>query len=497
MKMKPKIIKRVIVSMTLITAMLAAAGCNKEQSQRADPAAQNEQLEGSESVAQNVQSENTDPAAQNEQSEWKNHMTQRELAESVETEFQLLDKPWEKYTADTESEYDHLKEKVCLGSEYGALVYGKPCFPDMLPEGYDGGAGEIVFLYFKASTSETLEHKITFENYEDLKAKLRAEIDAEVKEGYPSIPADEDYNTLTALYDAIMADRTEVIDQRTFEAYCNTYYSQKDESSTEDSMYWQMDEDKVRAINDSIHEYHFYDEELDQSFVVHVTLPPAYDPVQTYPALVMTDAVWRFNDVVSLYDAMKEGKAAPEYLITIGFEYDVDGWDNEVRADILCDHKKEFLDFITDNMMPYLSETYKFDAERSTLFGHSQGGVFTHYAAFNYDRYENKPFKNYIIGSPTFWTPYFTEVNDYDEYKTEYGFFDRQDSYDRNLLITAGDQEDQDYKEYYGDNDSTLEGVEHLRDRLNNYGIASYDVKIYNSHHYQYVPEMLLEYISD
>ena len=57
--------------------------------------------------------------------------------------------------------------------------------------------------------------------------------------------------------------------------------------------------------------------------------------------------------------------------------------------------------------------------------------------------------------------------------------------------------EDQDYKEYYGDNDSTLEGVEHLKDRLNNYGIASYEVKIYNSHHYQYVPEMLLEYISD
>ena len=81
--------------------------------------------------------------------------------------------------------------------------------------------------------------------------------------------------------------------------------------------------------------------------------------------------------------------------------------------------------------------------------------------------------QNYIFGSPTFWTPYFTEVNDYDEYKTEYGFFNRQDSYDRNLLITAGDQEDQDYKEYYGDNDSTLEGVEHLKDRLNNYGIST------------------------
>ena len=250
-------------------------------------------------------------------------------------------------------------------------------------------------------------------------------------------------------------------------------------------------------LKDKIHEYHFYDEELDQRFVVHVTLPPSYDPDRSYPALVMTDAVWRFNDVVALYDAMTEDKAKPQYLITIGFEYDIDGWDNEVRANILCDHKKEFLDFITDNMMPYLNETYHFDTERSTLFGHSQGGVFTHYAAFNYDRYDNKPFMNYIIGSPTFWTPYFIGVSDYNEYVIEYGYFDRCDSYDRNIFITAGDKEDADYEAYYGDNDSTLEGVEHLKERLDRYGISSYRIKIYTSHHYQYVPEMLLEYICD
>ena len=250
-------------------------------------------------------------------------------------------------------------------------------------------------------------------------------------------------------------------------------------------------------LKDKIHEYHFYDEELDQRFVVHVTLPPSYDPDRSYPALVMTDAVWRFNDVVALYDAMTEDKAKPQYLITIGFEYDIDGWDNEVRANILCDHKKEFLDFITDNMMPYLNETYHFDTERSTLFGHSQGGVFTHYAAFNYDRYDNKPFMNYIIGSPTFWTPYFIGVSDYNEYVIEYGYFDRCDSYDRNIFITAGDKEDADYEAYYGDNDSTLEGVEHLKERFDMYGLSSYNVKIYSSNHYQYVPEMLLDYIKE
>ena len=423
-----------------------------------------------------------------------NHMTQKELAETAETEFQLLDKPWEQYMSVPESDYDHLKDKVYLGTEYGALVYGKPCFAEKLPADYDGGAGKIVFLYFSASTSNTIEHLITFESYEDLKAKLRAEYDAEIKEGYQSVPADEEYNTLITLYDAMMAGQTEEIEQKVLEDYCDSYYSEGNASSDDNSMYWEMDEDKVDSIKDNIHEYHFYDEELDQRFVVHVTLPSSYDPDRAYPALVMTDAVWRFNDVVSLYDAMAEDKAKPQYLITIGFEYDIDGWDNEVRANILCDHKKEFLDFITDNMMPYLSETYSFDTETSTLFGHSQGGVFTHYAAFNYDRYDNKFFKNYIIGSPTFWTPYFTKVSDYNEYMNEYGYFDRCDSYDRNIFITGGDKEDADYQEYYGDNDSTLEGIEHLKERFDMYGISSYSVKIYTGNHYQYVPEMLLDY---
>ena len=95
-----------------------------------------------------------------------------------------------------------------------------------------------------------------------------------------------------------------------------------------------------------------------------------------------------------------------------------------------------------------------------------QGGVFTHYAAFNFDLYENRPFANYIIGSPTFWTPYFTAVPGYEKYSDEYGYFERNKTYDKNLFITAGDKEDEDYSEYYGDNDSTLEGVGHLKERL-------------------------------
>ena len=64
-------------------------------------------------------------------------------------------------------------------------------------------------------------------------------------------------------------------------------------------------------------------------------------------------------------------------------------------------------------------------------------------------------------------------------------------------FIILEDNEDAEYEAYYGDNDSTLEGVEHLKERFDMYGLSSYNVKIYSSNHYQYVPEMLLDYIKE
>jgi len=423
-----------------------------------------------------------------------NRMTEKELSEAQETEFMLLDHPWEK-AEETEDEagFNEVKEKILFAPGLGSIVYGNPVFNALPPDGYDGGSGQISFMHFDSKTGETAYTEISFDDYEDLKTKIRKEFDKDIAGGYPKVPADEDYRSLISLYDAVISGDAEPLDKKFLDDYMEYYYN-GGVSSESDSYYWQMDDEKVRAIKDSIKEYHLYDEELDTGLTVHVTTPAGYDAGRSYPALVMTDAVWRFNDVTALYDLMADGKAEPQILVTIGFEYDTDGWDNVIRGNILCDHKKEFLDFITDNMMPFLDAKYKLDYDRSTLFGHSQGGVFTHYAAFNYDLYENKPFKRYIIGSPTFWTPYFTCVGDYENYRTEYGYFDRHKIYDRELYITAGDKEDEDYADYYGENDSTTEGVRHLEERLAGYGVSTYKVKFYDSHHYQYVPDMLVEY---
>ena len=423
-----------------------------------------------------------------------NHMTDRELSEAEETGFMLLSHPWEAYMEPASDKFTQYQTKIVFQPGLGAIVNGDPVFNALPSEDYDGGSGAVTYMHMDNGTNGFSMEDIVYEDYEDFKAQLRSLIDEDIAAGYQQVPADEEYEAIIRLYDAVIEGTVEPAEEGEIDEYMDWYYSGQT-STDEDSFYWQMDDEAVSQIQDSIHEYHLYDEELDIDFVVHVTVPPEYDEEKAYPALVMTDAVWRFSDVTDLYAAMEEGDADPQLLITIGFDYDTDSWDNEVRGNILCDHKKEFLDFITDNLMPYLSERYEIDTDSSTLFGHSQGGVFTHYAAFNYDLYDNKPFKRYIIASPTFWTPYFTDVSDYDEYQSEYGYFERNETYDRELLITAGDQEDEDYADYYGTNDSTTQGVEHLAERLDAYGVETYEVKIYNSHHYQYVHDMLIEYI--
>ena len=50
------------------------------------------------------------------------------------------------------------------------------------------------------------------------------------------------------------------------------------------------------ACADYINELSIYDAEIDDTFVVHISLPPDYNEASTYPMVVMTDGVWRLSD---------------------------------------------------------------------------------------------------------------------------------------------------------------------------------------------------------
>lgn len=260
---------------------------------------------------------------------------------------------------------------------------------------------------------------------------------------------------------------------------------------------WEYDRTAVEKIKDFIDEINIYDEELNTEFLVHVTLPPNYDKDKTYPVFLLTDGVWRFGNHTELHKVMEDGEAADVILVSLGYNYKTDGTNPYYRFTHLIQERDKLLDFITDNLMPYLGENYKIDYANSSLYGHSNGGVFTHNALFHSDLYENQPFGNYIIGSPAFWGLY-DDMFDLDPEgcQNDYGYFDRNDTLDKKVFLCGGSMEDPDYADSYNGHDTTLEGLAKLNDRLESHN-ANVTYKLYESHHYQFIPDMLIEFLKE
>jgi predicted alpha/beta superfamily hydrolase len=229
---------------------------------------------------------------------------------------------------------------------------------------------------------------------------------------------------------------------------------------------WEFDRTEIESIKDSTREILIYDEELDLTFVVMLTLPPDFDKSKAYPSLVMTDGVWNFgNEHYALYQKMKDGEIQDTMLVSIGYDYAVNGADDTVRYGLFIEQQEKFLNFITDNLMPYIAENYLVDFSNSSFYGASLGGVFSHYALFNSDKYENQPFKRYVISSPVLWR-YGKDV-----YTNDFDYFERNKTLDKEVYITVGDDEDNEFISIYGEDvfgefDSTIKGAQALSERL-------------------------------
>ena len=475
-----------------------------------------------------------------------NLMTDKEKASAKKTGLRILDQTWEKEEKEKPS-YDGVwivptvRESIIAdieNTDFGDEAYKNEllekyrAYPDgyififnaivdntilyeFLPGGnYDGGSG----TYEESLPIGNGEYKSTtieYSDFADFRIKLRETCDRSVEAYVNTASENETIRPVINEYRSSMENNYNNIYDLTIKLYQavidGNYKTVTDEevaefsdimveeslSDTDSSLEWDFDRAVVESFRNMIDEYEIYDEELDLKFVIHVMAPPGYDSSQSYPALVLTDAVWRFSDLPKLYGEMKKRNGTPAILVSIGYDYAISGSDTNFRLRLFCGQEKLLLDFITDNLMPYLGENYNIDFGRSVLFGHSDAGVFSHYAAFNSDKYDNQPFGAYIIGSPAFWNSYFHNTREANEYINDYGYFDRNEKLGKKLFITGGSDEDEDYADYYGGNDSTLEGIEKLRQRLEAHGAENYEVKLYKSHHYQYVPEMLIEYIDE
>ena len=479
----------------------------------------------------NEQQTKSDSTDWQEKKQLVNHMTQPELESVSVGPLELLNEPWEQYQKDItrhpseeyhdgvfleiwsledniryireNKEMDENYKKQCLdvlesyGNEYhsieGAIVDGRYYSKELMPiYGYDGKKGTLL-----EPATDGLREK-EYQDFEECKRLISDILPLYQNMDYCTISystndVNQQYRDLVKLYDAVIQNAYQTLPVGTIgqvgDAYWKDYSGWKDYS-------WDYDRELAKELQAEVKEYHLYDEELNRKFVVQVMTPPGYDENKEYPAFVLTDGVWHFNDMAAMYKKMNEGTATSYLMVNIGYDYCVCGSDNAERSRELCVRQEEFLDFITDNLLPRLAEDYHISCSESVLFGHSQGGVFTHYAAFHSDQYENQPFGCYIIGSPTFWTSYFTQTENAKKYNTEYGYFERNKAFNKKILLTGGTLEDEDFVEFYNGNETTLEGLAHLKERLEKNGVADCEITYYESHHSEYVGKMLLDAIS-
>jgi enterochelin esterase-like enzyme len=189
------------------------------------------------------------------------------------------------------------------------------------------------------------------------------------------------------------------------------------------------------ACADYIQELSIYDAEIDDTFVVHISLPPDYDENQKYPMVVMTDGVWRLSDHPELRPMMVDGEIQPVILVSVGYP---NGYDYEdIRVRDLVDDPESYLHFIADNLVPYLCEIFPVDSEDMTLTGHSYGGYWAFYAMYNSDTIGRNLFDNYYIGSPSFQASTNSlHIKDFEE-----AYYERNSSLNFNVYVCVGKSE--------------------------------------------------------
>ncbi|MBQ3139253.1 MAG: hypothetical protein IJB68_07060 [Ruminococcus sp.] len=427
----------------------------------------------------------------------------------VSIEFQSIDlDEYRKNLEENRSEigdeqYEAGMEEIRIAEEKGEESF--PLNPYILVDGYivpwliptaddfnDGGS----FSFTSNTIEENGEQKVEYVSFDSMEEYLDYIREQNSKFGHTNEEIEIELLHVQLAYEALKNGNYETLPEGSVDINDESLYIYNALQNYRSD--WEFDRDSVEAIKDSVDEIYFYDEELHRPFVVHVTLPPDYDESKTYPVFFLTDGIWRFGNHPELRKVMENGEAAPVILVSLYYSYDISDPDQNMRYGDLVIDRNKLLDFITDNLMPYLCENYNIDCANSTLYGHSDGGVFTHNAVFNSDRYENQPFGHYIIGSPALWGLYHYNLDNNmtnDDVLNDYGYFDRNETLDKTIFLCAGSLEDPDYEQNYREgDDTTLEGVAKLKERLEAHGV-NLTHKLYESHHYQYIPEMLVEYL--
>ncbi|MBT8377929.1 MAG: hypothetical protein KJN64_01725 [Ignavibacteria bacterium] len=189
-----------------------------------------------------------------------------------------------------------------------------------------------------------------------------------------------------------------------------------------------------------------YSENVQDSFYIYVKLPKNYgeESDKTYPTIFLLDGDIAFPIAYSVVRYLQFGRYVPDVIIVgVGYGGLINGskiskrerdytisrierWGDSSSAE-------NFLEFLKDELIPFLGLNYRMDSNNRTLSGHSLSGLFALYTMFS----EPKLFNNYIVSSP--YTAYDVEellsLEEKNKAKIEEA--------NSKLFISAGEMEDE------------------------------------------------------
>jgi len=203
---------------------------------------------------------------------------------------------------------------------------------------------------------------------------------------------------------------------------------------------------------------------VDQNFELSVSLPTSYDRTDaTYPTLYVLDANISFGMVSNLVRTLATlHKEIPE-LVVVGIGYPIDGlvdwvilrnrdlsptsypesdeyWMTRLsratgRDDIIIvsGGAPQFLEFIREELIPFVESRYRVSPTDRAVLGHSRGGLFAHYVLLHHP----DTFDRYLISSAS---------NRWDDdilFRYEQAYADSHDDLSARVFMSFGSLEDE------------------------------------------------------
>ena len=154
------------------------------------------------------------------------------------------------------------------------------------------------------------------------------------------------------------------------------------------------------------------------SYLIKVYLPRGYEKGSaTYPVLYVTDAETNFGGITYIVQRLIKDQLIPP-MIVVGIAYgtdyesfyslrsrDLTPWEDTLSVmgrgpfPDPTGEADSFIDFVSEELFPFVNKHYRIKPAKRALYGHSYGGLFGTYVLL----FKTGLFNKYLLLSPSLW----------------------------------------------------------------------------------------------